>query len=230
MARKGLTITELRWPTTPEFSSLADTWNKDASTILLGYVWQAYDLLHQEVLAQIDCELADEELERSITQLLEPRIHTVMTGDEPFYVQHGVYENETRQAAPAQPPEYDIAFVLTANPRTIWPLEAKVMRSDRKISAYVKDVLNEFLTCRYAPFSKEAGMLGYLFSGEPERALTRIAGKLKCGLRCHAAFPERPHMISDHRRNVPPNKSYSLKFRCHHLILEIGSNIGTTTE
>ena len=72
MVRKGLTIPELRWPSTPEFSLLADAWNKDASIILLEYVWQAYDLLQKEILTLIDCDGADEELERSITQLLEP--------------------------------------------------------------------------------------------------------------------------------------------------------------
>ena len=224
MVRKGLTIPELRWPSTPEFSILADAWNKDASIILLGYIWQAYDSLQKEVLTLIDCDRADEELERSITQLLEPLIHKTMTGYEPFYVQHGAYENETRQPSPAQPPEYDIAFVLTANPRIMWPLEAKVLRTAGRIAAYVKDVLNEFLTCRYAPFSKEAGMLGYLFGGDPDQAFEHIARELKCRLHNHAAFAGRPHMTSDHNRNVRKNKSYPREFRCHHLILKIKNN------
>ncbi len=98
MSRRGRTFLERRWPDTPNnFVAIARAWRSDASTILLTFVWQGYDLLQSEVLSHIDPELTDDELERSITQLLEPRIHKAMTGDEPFYVQHEVYEYETRQ-------------------------------------------------------------------------------------------------------------------------------------
>ena len=57
------------------------------------------------------------DLERSITQLLEPRIHAAMTGDEPFYVQHDSFEHETMARSPAQPPAYDLAFVWRTEER-----------------------------------------------------------------------------------------------------------------
>jgi hypothetical protein len=81
---------------------------------ILGFVWAAYD----EMLAHPPAN-DTRDLERSITQLLEPRIRDSMTGFEPFYVQHGSYERETMMAPPAQPPAYDLAFVLRADERII---------------------------------------------------------------------------------------------------------------
>ena len=46
---------------------------------MLGLIWRGYDQM------QSDRPIVDgRDLERSITQLLEPRISRVMTGDEPF--------------------------------------------------------------------------------------------------------------------------------------------------
>lgn len=221
MVNKGRIIPELRWPNTPEFTKIANIFANNVTVVLLRYVWEAYDLLKIEVLSQINVNQAEDELERSITQLLEPRIHRVMTGDEPFYVQHGSYENETRKPPPAQPPEYDIAFVLSGCPRVMWPLEAKVLISDKAVSKYVKDVNNEFIKCRYAPFSKEGGMIGYLFSGDPNITFLNIANSLNCSLYHHPAFPKRPHKTSNHKRKVPKGKPYPSKFCCHHLILQL---------
>ncbi|MHC5833845.1 MAG: hypothetical protein ACYT04_000000102060, partial [Nostoc sp.] len=89
--------------------------------------------------------------------------------DEPFDVQHEVYEFESRQSAKAQPPQYDIAFILRANDTIIWPLEAKVLISDGAVAEYIKEINGNFLTCRYAPFSSEGGMLGYLFFGDTSK-------------------------------------------------------------
>jgi hypothetical protein len=221
MKGRGLTISELRWPDTPDFVAIARIWKSDASTILLSCVWQGYDLLQNEVLSQIDSDQADDELERSITQLLEPRIHKVMTGDEPFYVQHEVYEYATRQPPPAQPPQYDIAFVLYENPRIMWPLEAKVLRSNGAVTSYIRELKNNFLSCRYAPFSSEGAMLGYLFSGVPDNVFRHIETKVPCELHHHLAFPERAHKYSEHTRRIPTNKSYPPHFRCQHLILQM---------
>lgn len=111
MSRPGrTTLLERRWPDTPDFMELARTWKFDASAILLSFVWQAYDLLPKEILLQTDWREEDGQLERSITQLLEPMIHAVMTGDEPFYVQYEAFEFETRESAQARPAQYDIAF------------------------------------------------------------------------------------------------------------------------
>lgn len=221
MARRGRTIPELRWRDTPDFVEVAKSWREDAITILVGLVWQGYDLLREEVLSEIDCNQAEEQLERSITQLLERRIRRFMTGYEPFDVQHEVYEWESRQSAQAQPPQYDIAFFLRANDRIIWPLEAKVLSSDGSVAPYIRDIQNEFLTCRYAPFSSEGGMLGYLFSGEPSRAFSNIEANVSCTLNHHPEFLNRDHKTSRHRRSVPSDKQYPADFCCHHLILRI---------
>jgi hypothetical protein len=189
--------------------------------ILLGFVWQAYDLLIDEVLSDIDFTQIDDELERSITQYLEQKIHRFMTGDEPFDVQHGPYEFETRMEAPAQSPQYDIAFFLRQNPRIMWPLEAKVLRTDGAIADYIDAIQNRFLTCRYAPFSSEAGMLGYLLSGEPSKVFNNIETALSCALRDHPAFSNRTHKTSEHQRMVQTGKSYPHDFRCHHLIFRM---------
>lgn len=116
MSTRRPTIAELRFPANRTFQALTSAWAQDAAAILLGFVWQGYDTLRDGVLEQVDVSEADEDLERTVTQLLEPRIRLAMSGDEPFDIQHGSYEEESRQPAPAQPPEYDVAFVLRANP------------------------------------------------------------------------------------------------------------------
>ena len=185
-------------------------------------MWKAYDRFCAEDLAQVACSQEDEDLERDITQLLEPKMHEVMTGLEPFYVQHEHYEHESRKTAPAQPPQYDIAFVLRSDQRVMWPLEAKVLRTDASVAEYVKEIQLNFLTCRYSPFSNEAAMLGYLLVGSSEITFANIAKKGKWGLSAHNHFPKRNHRTSDHERKVPEGKPYPIHFRCHHLLLQLG--------
>lgn len=166
-----------------------------------------------------------EDLERSLTQLLEPHIHQVITGDEPFCVQHGPYERETKVAAPAQPPQYDIAFVLFADKRIMWPLEAKVLKNDcrRDLKTYVADVKKQYLACRYAPFFSEAAMLGYLLAGSPKAVFGHIAAGVPCAFESQERFGQRPHRVSRHTRKVPTGKRYPRGFTCHHLLLQFPS-------
>ena len=218
---KKTTFSERRWPKTEEFQLFLSKWNASGSTELLKLVWKGYDIFYREVLADIDCSQSDEDLERDITQLFELRIRQAMTGDEPFDVQHGSYERETRKKSPAQPPEYDIAFVCKSNSRIMWPLEAKILRTDSTLAEYVKEVKNNFLTCRYAPFSAEAGMIGYLLSGMPQKVFDNIAQGLECTLYDHPEFKERSHKFSEHQRKVPRKKLYPRNFCCHHIILKV---------
>jgi hypothetical protein len=197
------------------FVNLAADWCRDQSAILLRFVWAAYDEVKKDS-SRIDTR----DLERSITQLLEARVHRTMSGDEPFYVQHGSYERETMKPAPAQPPQYDLAFVLNADERVMWPLEAKVLETASDVSAYVDDVHQQFLICRYAPFCGEGAMLGYLLSGSTAYAFNAIAAKIPCKLEHHPKFPTRAHKTSSHSRTVPAGKSYPADFLCHHLIFE----------
>jgi len=198
-----------------DFIALAGIWCHDQSAILLDFVWQAYDQMRQ------DNPFVDGmDLERSITQLLEPRIHRVMSGDEPFYIQHGPFERETMKSPPAQPPQYDLAFIMSAEERIMWPLEAKVLETDGSVSEYVSDIREEFLKCRYAPFSSGGAMLAYLLSGAPDAAFKNIAEKIPCKLEDHPRFLSRHQKLSHHIRSVPSMKAYPSSFQCHHLILE----------
>jgi hypothetical protein len=215
------TPAEARYPSTPEFGALATAWATDANLHLLELVWAGYDTLRAQILEAIDCKLADRDLERCITQLLEPQIRKKMDPDAPFYLQHGPYEEETALPPPAQPPQYDLAFVIYDNPRVMWPMEAKILRTDRAVATYVRDVREEFLTCRYSPFSSEAAMLGYLVEGQPDAAFGSIEASLHSELHTHTRFSGRNHRFSDHDRLVPPEKAYPRQFRCHHLILRL---------
>lgn len=197
---------------------LAREWCDDQSAILLSFVWQAYDQMLRD-----DPFVDGRDLERSVTQLLEPRIDGVMSGDEPFYIQHEPKERETMKFSRGQPPEYDLAFVLRVDERIMWPLEAKVLETPAKISEYVKAIREKFVKCQYAPFCSEGSMLGYLLSGSPFDAFKNIAATVPCVLVDHPSFPSRPHKLSEHLRIVPLGKSYPPSFRCHHLILEFPS-------
>jgi len=220
VARRG-NILQKRYPNTGDFVELAQAWNPDAISILIRLVWEGYDRLVTEFLSQINCDGTEEQLERSITQTLAWRIRRGMTGDEPFEVQQEVSEFKTSKSAQAQPPQYDIAFILIADEKMILPFEAKVLKSDVDVTEYVKEINNNFMTCRYAPFSSEGGMLGYLFSGDSNKAFTNIEIKVPCILDAHPHFPARDHKTSNHRRVVPSGESYPVDFRCHHLLFKI---------
>jgi hypothetical protein len=211
----GSVTTPVALPSDSAFVTLIATWTRDQAEILLRLVWIAYDAMRENMPV-----IESRDLERSISQLLEPRINAEMTGDEPFYVQHGCFEHETMAAPPAQPPAYDLAFVLRAEERIMWPIEAKVLETPRTLSDYVRDIREEFLTCRYAPFSSGGAMIGYLLSGSAADTLAEIEKRLGCALQTLAAFGAKPHRVSHHRRTVPTGKNYPVDFRCHHLILE----------
>jgi hypothetical protein len=197
------------------FIAQACAWMNEPASWLLGFVWEGYDAMCRD-RPTID----NRDLERSITQLLEPRIRDAMSGDEPFYIQHGPFERETMVSPPAQPPAYDLAFVFRADERIMWPLEAKVLETSGGIAEYERAIREQFLTCRYAPFSKSGAMLGYLLKGSAHDSLARIALKLDCALEAVAAFAERPLRISRHTRSVEDGKAYPINFECYHLIFE----------
>ncbi len=209
---------DLQWPDEAEYARLAQGWLDDAVEQMLQAVWGGYDAL-VDLLHHIDMTEPEDELERAITQLLEPCIRQRLSGDEPYDIQHGPYEFATRQPAPAQPPQYDMAFVLHQNRKVMWPLEAKVLPNDNTIAEYVKAVKNEFLTGRYAPYTSSAAMLGYLLRGSPARAFGKIEVALACTLRPLGTFSTRSHRISDHSRKLTQLGFVSGPFQCHHLIV-----------
>lgn len=224
MARRGRkTISEVRWPDTPNFVELAKNWRPDAITVLLNLIWQGYDLYQNDVLSKIDLSKADDQLERDITQSLSIYIEQARSGFEPFVIRSEWFESEMRQPSPARPKQYDLAFIWYSppNPRIVWPIEAKVLHSDGSVSEYVKEILDNYLICRYAPFSSEAGMLGYLLKGDCQKAFDNIAISGPFALSNHPDFSNREHRTSDHQRIIPAGENYPSNFRCHHLLLKI---------
>ncbi|NJK29478.1 MAG: hypothetical protein HC940_04640 [Acaryochloris sp. SU_5_25] len=113
-----------------------------------------------------------------------------------------------------------------ANRTVKYALEAKVLQSDSTgdVKAYAKEITENFLKFRYAPFSSEGGMLGYLLNGHPGTAFRNIAAAVPCVLSNHPDFSGRHHKISDHDRSILTGKKYPAKFRCHHLLLQLTQN------
>jgi hypothetical protein len=194
-------------------------------------VWEGCDALKKKRLIQIGGLTQDNlSIERSITQTLVPEIRKAMPPTSPFQVEHGAFEFETLESSAAQPPEYDISFVMYSNQRLIWPIEAKVLETDGTLAEYIKEINDNYLTCRYGPFTGEGAMLAYLLNGEPSKVFKNIEKKLNCKLIHHADFSNRDHKTSDHQRCVPKGKPYPRDFRCHHLVLGVGnSHIGESS-
>lgn len=209
---------EANLPVPGDFVALVSRLQSDAIDILLGYIWQGLDGLKARGYRY---ESDQEDIERTITEGLAQEIRDVMTGYEPYYLEHGPHEHETRSTANAQPPTYDLAFIFRRNPRAKWPIEAKVLKTDGVVAEYVKDVHGSYLNFRYAPFSSQAAMLGYLLGGRPARSLERIAEKLAIAMERHTSFPDRDHGVTHHTREVPAGKEYPQEFMCHHLIFLI---------
>jgi hypothetical protein len=200
---------------------LAKAWKSDASERLLSYIWSGLDKFIAEMLSEIDITGDEEELERSITQDLEPLIRPAIPPYSPFYIQHSPREYETRLPPPAQAPEYDLAFCLHANRRIMWPIEAKVLDTAGRVAEYIKEIHCNFLTCRYSPFSSEAAMLIYLVSGDINQLFNNLEIKIPCTLDIHRSFRNRPHRVSNHTRHVPIGKSYPAQLSLHHLVLRL---------
>jgi hypothetical protein len=205
------------WGPPPDaaFIAQAGAWIGQAEIAFTDLIWHGYARLKA---AEVHFDNRD--LERSITQLLTAAIDDEVLGEAPYYIQHSPFERETMLAPPAQPPAYDLAFVLRADPRVMWPVEAKILTTPKALAEYVADVTNQFLTCRYAPFSPSGAMLGYLLSGAAEDALANIAKRLGVGYaETTSVDADRPHRSAWHARTVPAGKAYPTPFRCHHLIL-----------
>lgn len=225
---KGQTIRERASGRPPGTEVLIAIWNEALVDNMLRLVWEAYDQLSGELLAGINWEEDYDDLERSISVELERVIRMKMNSFMPIVVQHGPYEHESRSATKrnAQPPQYDIAFCWISDPRFMWPLEAKVLKSDSDTESdlgdYISTISVRYLMCRYAPFSNAGAMIGYLKTGDAEVVVGHIAKRLGCRLAPNTKFPDRCHRTSDHKRHVPSGKDYPTEFRCHHLIMPLG--------
>ena len=203
-----------------DFVTLAKRHQPDAIFVMLGYIWQGYDQLRQQDRFKVSN--VDNHLEDEITDALHARIQDVMRQSDPyspFAVVHQPLEGGLQKPG-GRPPESDLGFRLRGgNVRSHFSVEAKVIRTDGAVSAYVKEVNENFLTYRYSTFSSQAAMLGYLLSGTDDKAFKAISAALGCKLRNCPAFPNREHRCSSHQRNPKAGSNMTNKFTCHHLIL-----------
>lgn len=215
MTRK--TFLERAWPDTPTFQNIAVQWCAGQSRRLLDLVWRGYDLLIAD-LQRTAFDANDEAREESLNYLLCLRINKCV-GNAPFYVAHQPPEQTKRKRGGGRSPQPDIGFALYEYPRTIWPMEGKVLMHDRDITPYVDEIKTNFINARYATFSNEGAMLGYLVAGDAESVLSNVSAALGCTLRKHPQFLQRPHRLSDHTRVNLPHRNSPTAFVCHHLIL-----------
>lgn len=209
----------------PEALNIAQAWTPVLVQQMLEAVWTGYDDLHQQLLSRADWDTRFENLERGLSELLCLFIIRRLDAQLSVALLHSPGEEESRFSAKAQPPTYDIAFVLHSDLRLRWPLEAKVLHSDadteQNFGDYVATFDDRFMSCRYAPFSPSGAMLGYLKSGDTSVVFTHLASRLNCTMTAHPEFSTRAHRTSDHQRLVPQNKPYPANFRCHHLLMPL---------
>ena len=184
-------------------------------------MWKGWDAVVAGLPENFDPTLPSDALETSISQHFAQDIRRQMTGFEPYDVMHSPHEFMTRLEGSHKAPIYDIGFILNANRRVIWPVEAKVLATDGAVSEYIRDINEQFLTCRYAPLSRSGAMAGYLLSGSPVTALANIESKLGCPLAQYASFLERNHRVSTHARSGANCAAVGPRFTCHHLMLSL---------
>ena len=220
MARRPTYLERLS-PAPPSFQQLAAVWCADQSALILRLVWVAYDLLHGNYLDRQALSRQDDRKEETLNYLLALEIDKNKGEFAPFSVTPEVPEQTGRKGGKAQSPRPDIGLCCYDNPRVVWPLEGKILKDDADVAAYAAEVIGNFLTGRYATFSSEGAMVGYLLSGIPETGFTNIAAAIGCTLLKHKVIQDRPHRVSEHRRADLPHPNCPVDFLCHHLLMEI---------
>jgi len=204
------TLDTLLWPTDPAAMAMAEDWVKSMTNQVLDFTWRGFDTLKKEYLHKIDFTQTIEQLERSLTSNHFVEIQKIWAketnGDASFYPHHENPEMETRAAAPAKPPAYDLAFVWQANRRFIWPIEAKVLETPGTLAPYLSDVV-KFEGGIAAPLINAGGLIAYLRTGTAVDFFAKLQPQLKKNLVASPAFPDRPHKISIHQRSKAPQIS-----------------------
>jgi len=204
-------------------------WPEETVPGILDLLWRAYDRLFSTKLSSVNIQDADLQLERSVTALLSDEIQDILHeegGYCSYRVSHERWEMETLDPKSNRPPQYDIAFVWRDYAYLKWPCEAKVLKHEKDVNAYILDVQNAFIPCIYAPFSQSAAMLGLLVMGNPHEALRTIGTRLGKPLAKHPPHTGRPHGQSTHPRRVPIGKNYPSPLHLHHLIMELQKQKG----
>lgn len=214
---------ELFWPDEPEFSEIGLAWADGAADRILDWTWRAFDELYANSIAQVNLNKPLDQLERDLTGLHFAEIQRLWAqetgGHSAFYPGHEIHEFESRSSAQAQPPTYDLGFVLYQNPRVIWPIEAKVVGKPTILAAYLGDVRGKFAAGIAAPFVGQAGMIGYLLTGSAHEVFAGLAVGLGQTLGLVPAFCTRGHRTSFHVRGSSPFGRDLPDLLLHHLIM-----------
>ena len=94
-------------------------WSLKHTKDFLQLVWQGIDLFGEDFSA-LDLSKANLQIERSFCKNLELCIRRIMSGEEPFDVQHESWEDENANSQ--RPVQYDIAFVMRKPSRFSFPV------------------------------------------------------------------------------------------------------------
>lgn len=172
-------------------------------------------------LSRVDFSDTPVQIERQLGFLLHNRIAQLRDSALPFIVVHEPTEFEFLKTPKARPPQPDLGFVMNGNDRIIWPVEMKLLPDDSDATAYASEIRDNFITCRYAPFTGEGAMFGCLLKGTPAAAFVTISQEVPCKLTAGAFNPPREHMVSRHARTVPSGRHYAPEVCCHHLLVVI---------
>jgi hypothetical protein len=202
-----------------------DGLKKDGIRAMLRYLWLGFDTLRAEVIDQHrEPSRGDADLERDLTEIFYPHVLRAMPAALPYYLQHEKKERES--AVPgAQPPEPDLSFVFFAHIRVTFPIDAKIIEKDRPSDAtdYVDTVKTRFVSCVYAPFSKQGAMIAFFLDGSVKAFLKHVKQALGCTLSRSWYFKGRYHKTSDHSRTG--TACHHKAFVCHHLVMPVGTGV-----
>jgi hypothetical protein len=213
------------FPDTFEFTERLGELVSRGLTTMLGTVWQGFDSFKAEVLDKNQApSRIHRDLERDLTEMLYAHITRAIPPAAPYYLQHEKKEREAAKSG-GQPPEPDLSFVFFVNIRVTFPMDVKVVTGDRlkDLDDYTDTVNNRFLSCVYAPFSREGAMLTFLLSGNVTTLFGGIANRLRCPLSTRPFFPGRHHRTSQHSRTAP--RCRYRPFRCHHLVFAVSAAV-----
>ncbi len=214
---------EQAWPEDPDFKDVALEWAEAVSERILDWIWRAFDALRTGPITRVDLAKSPEQLERDLTDLHFREVQRLWAGETggiaTLYPDHEIPEYESRKPGPAQPPAYDLGFVLYANPRVIWPVEAKVVQKPSALSTYLNDVRGKFIAGVAAPFVGQAGMIGYLLAGTGREVFSALELQLSQTLKHPSVFASRDHRTTFHARGKSPFGRDLPDLLLHHLVM-----------
>jgi hypothetical protein len=209
----------------PEFAAIAELWPEEVVNEMLGLVWDAFDQMKAQHFQGFDFTQPIEQLERGLTDLHMDEITLLWKqrrdGFESFIPKHEAWEFRGRNSAGAMPPSIDIGFVLIANRSVRWNVEAKVLEKPSDVSRYLSDLTEKYLSEKGATLSDTAALVGYLRQGAANDVFPHLQSRLNQTLQPYVKFPERPHRVTHHMRDVADFDE--TPFTCHHLVLGLSS-------